>query len=132
MRFFTSLTLVFFLIIGCNSDDTAKERDIDTKIISDLEDEIIALAESSFCNDITECAYIAFGSKPCGGPWSYLIYSTSIDVELLIDKVEEFNKIQQEYNIKYGIVSDCSIVLPPISLICEDNKCKAIYAQIQQ
>ena len=124
--------LVLFIIIGCNSEDSTKERDVDTKIIANLEEEIIALTESSVCNDVTECAYIAFGSKPCGGSWSYLVYSTSIDVQLLIDKVEEFNQIQHEYNIKYGIVSDCSVVLPPTSIICEDNKCKALYSQIQQ
>jgi len=132
MRLFISLGLVFFLVIGCTSEDSTKEKDVDSKIITNLEEEIIALADSSVCNDETECASIAFGSKPCGGPWSYLVYSTSIDVQLLKDKVKQFNQMQQEFNIKYGIISDCSIALPPTGFLCEDNKCKGIYPQIQQ
>ena len=132
MRLLLSLGFLFFSVIGCTSEDSTKEKDVDSKKIADLEEEIIALADSSVCNDETECAFIAFGSKPCGGPWSYMVYSSSINVQLLKDKVEQFNQMQEEFNIKYDIASDCAIVTPPIDLLCEDNKCKAVYPMIQQ
>ena len=78
-----------------------------------------------------DCAYIAFGSKPCGGPWSYLVYSISIDVDLLKSKVKQYNKMEDEYNRKHGIASDCAIVLPPTSLNCVNDKCVGVYTQVQ-
>ena len=90
------------------------------KIIEDL-------AATSVCNESTECKYIAFGSKPCGGPLGYLIYSTSIDVNTLEQLVEEYNQNQADFNTKYGVFSDCTIVNPPSSLICENNTCIAVY-----
>jgi hypothetical protein len=29
-----------------------------------------------YANEPTQCKLIPFGSKPCGGPWGYLVYST--------------------------------------------------------
>lgn len=90
------------------------------KIIEDL-------AAASVCNESTECKLIAFGSKPCGGPWSYLVYSTSIDINELEKLVEEFNQNEEAFNQKWGVVSDCSAVLPPTSLNCENNTCIPVY-----
>ena len=132
MRLIISLGLVILLMISCSSEDPSKEKDLEQKTLTTLEEEIIALTESSVCTDETECAYIAFGSKPCGGPWSYLVYSNSINTNELIAKVDRFNQMEHAHNIKYGIMSDCSIVNPPIELICEGGKCKAVYPQIQQ
>ena len=45
----------------------------------------------------------------------------------LISKVELFNQMQNSYNLKYNITSDCSMILEPDGLICEGGKCKAVY-----
>ena len=125
MRLFISL--IFLVTVSCSLEESTKNQDSDLKALTDLGNEINVLVESSVCTDETECAYIAFGSKPCGGPWSYLVYSNSIDTDELIAKVELFNQMQNTYNLRYNITSDCSVVLPPDALICEDNKCKAVY-----
>ena len=126
MKSFLLLGFTILFFVACSSTDVTKEQDIELKKITDLEDEIIALAASSICNDAPECTAIAFGSKPCGGPWSYLVYGTSIDVNLLTSKVATFNQMQQEFNIKYSIASDCAFVGPPNEIICEDGKCKIV------
>lgn len=126
MRFFIVLGLFFLSITSCSTDTLAEEKALDLKKVTDLKSEITALVDSSVCNDETECAYVGFGSKACGGYLSYLVYSNSIDTDLLLTKVTEFNQMQHEFNEKYNIVSDCSILLPPTGLTCEDNKCKAV------
>ena len=70
-----------------------------------------------------ECKVIAFGSKPCGGPWSYLVYSTSIDEERLEALVESYNIYEQDYNMACDVASDCMFVTEPTELTCEDGKC---------
>ena len=127
MRLFISLSLIFLFAVGCSLEESTKNQDSDLKALTNLGNEINVLVESSVCTDETECAFIAFGTKPCGGPWGYLVYSNSIDTDDLIAKVERFNQMQNTYNLRYNITSDCSVVLPPDALICEDNKCKAVY-----
>ena len=127
MRLFISLSLIFLVTMSCSLEESTKNQDSDLKALTDLGNEINVLVESSVCIDETECAFIAFGSKPCGGPWGYLVYSNSIDTDELIAKVDRFNQMQQTYNLTYNIISDCSVVSPPDNLICEDNKCKAVY-----
>jgi hypothetical protein len=108
-------------------DDTALTQEKETQELSLLRQSIEDLASQSFCNESTECAYIAFGSKPCGGPWSYLVYSNSVNTQELESMVEGFNQKEALYNTNWNIISDCSIVNPPSSLICENNTCIAVY-----
>ncbi len=127
MKLFISLSLIFLFAVSCSLEESTKNQDSDLKALTNLGNEINVLVETSVCTDETECAFIAFGTKPCGGPWGYLVYSNSIDTDDLIAKVERFNQMQNTYNLRYNITSDCSVVLPPDALICEDNKCKAVY-----
>lgn len=127
MKSFLYYTVSLFFLAACTSTNTEEDKNSELKTIDALEKEIVTLAESSTCSDGTVCSYIAFGSKPCGGPWSYLVYSSSIDTQNFIDKVEQFNEMQHAFNSKHGITSDCSFVSPPSSISCLNNKCEAVY-----
>lgn len=107
-------------IAPLTKEEERQELDLYKKSIEDL-------AATSVCNDDTECKFIAFGSKPCGGPWSYLIYTTSIDTEKLKLWVEDYNQLEADFNANWGIASDCAIVNPPSSINCENNTCIPVY-----
>ena len=71
---------IFSAILSCsksNTDENTKEKE--EAHILELKNEIEKMAATSICNEGVVCKYVAFGSKPCGGPWSYLVYNTSID-----------------------------------------------------
>jgi hypothetical protein len=91
--------------------------------MQELKLEIDALIDSASCTENSECRSIAFGSKPCGGPWSYLIYSSAINTELLTSLVTDYNNLEDAYNKNCDAFSDCSLVNPPNELACEDGKC---------
>ena len=75
------------------------------------------------CDNNQQCQEIAFGAKPCGGPWSFLIYSTrQTNQTVLNTEVAEFNALQQMQNEKDGAISDCSVVLPTFP-VCSNNLC---------
>ncbi|RED48851.1 hypothetical protein [Seonamhaeicola aphaedonensis] len=123
---FLFITCLFLFAFQCDEENiTLSEEEL--KELADLKTEIETLASSSICNESTECKYIAFGSKPCGGPWSYLIYSTSINTNVLENKVEQYNQLETVYNAKWGVVSDCALAQEPSDVICEDNKCVAVF-----
>lgn len=64
--------------------------------------------------DLSQCGLIAFGSKPCGGPRRYLVYSTvNTDGAALKSLVEEFNRLDRKINEERKLVSDCMLVAEP-------------------
>lgn len=120
---------IFILItLSCVSDNgSASTYEIELEQLNVLKSNIETLASTSICNESVECKFIAFGSKPCGGPWGYLIYSTSIDTVQLETWVEDYNQKQAAFNVKWGLISDCSVPSPPTSINCENNTCIPIY-----
>lgn len=125
---FILLPLCFVLFsTQCEEDIPPITKENEQEELALLKAKIEDLAGTSICDDAFECKFIAFGSKPCGGPWSYLVYSTSIDIETLETMVEGYNKREALYNTNWNITSDCAVVNPPISISCENNTCIAIY-----
>ena len=120
------LTSAFlFMATTCDDDDDDIEFTCEDRIeeLQELKIEIDALVASSACTETSECKTIAFGSKPCGGPWSYLVYSTSIDEERLEALVETYNIYEHDYNMACDAASDCMFVMEPTELDCVDGKC---------
>jgi len=116
-----------FLAIDCSDKNIIANQDLEKKTLEKLAMEIKSLAEESICSESYFCDYVGFGSKPCGGNWEYLIYSSSIDTKDFLSKVKKYNDLEKEFNTKYDIVSDCMFVTPPVKVLCENGKCKAIY-----
>ncbi len=121
------LILLPLLIMNCNDTDTQTTQEDDRKALEVLANEIMTIANQSICSDEFTCEYVGYGSKACGGFKSYLVYSNSIDTTELLAKVKKYNEMEHQYNQKWGIISDCMLVMPPTSVICENGKCKAVY-----
>lgn len=126
--FLIPLTCLFILLTAfkCNDVENMSCEEKRSKL-NEMKITIENLAETSVCNENFECRYLALGSKPCGGPWGYLVYSTSIDTLKLTKLVENYNQLEKMMNTDCGLMSDCSMVMPPQQLTCENNKCIAIY-----
>ena len=50
-------------------------EEVDRARLEGMRQDIIEFIGEPTCKDSTNCRSIAFGDKPCGGPWEYLIYS---------------------------------------------------------
>ena len=87
-----TLVLGIFLFVQCTTGNSNDNYDADLEELVAMRTIIEDMANSSTCVESTDCRFIALGVKPCGGPWSYLIYSTSIDTDLLEGMVETFNE----------------------------------------
>lgn len=89
-----------------------------------MHDEIIAMIGIPHCDGVGECRFIGLGSKPCGGPHKYVIYSTStVDEKVLLKKIEHFNVFEDVLNHRYSYMSDCMVPSPPV-LGCVGGVCK--------
>lgn len=124
---FTFIFSAIFIACTMPDDDNAVTCEEMIEELQQLKTTIVEYAATSVCNEEFECNYIAFGSKPCGGPWEYLIYTTSIDTEQLVILVNDYNELESNYNLLCGGTSDCSIPNEPVGFTCEDNQCIPIF-----
>lgn len=121
------LMLSALFLLGCSEKKESAEAPAgDTAMRNTLKsiEQTIRLG----CDDDAQCRSIAFGAKPCGGPWKYLLYSTKeTDVDTLRKQVETYNEQNRRYNEQSGIVSDCMLATPP-KTACLEGMCRAVKA----
>lgn len=103
------------------------EQEEDHRALMELYNELYYLAYSESCTDISDWTYTAFGSKACGGPQGYIAYSTKIDVALFLQKITNYNNAEKEFNLKWDIVSECSIPSEPTRIECYNGYATLIY-----
>lgn len=121
---FKSRAIIALVIVtaAIRCGDSFEEKN-DRAVLEALRTDILEMIGQPSCNGDGDCRYIAFGSKPCGGPWEYLIYSSSATDSLrLAEKVAFYNDYEDMMNHKYNYVSDCEVPYPP-ELGCVDGVC---------
>lgn len=112
-------------LAACQDDDSTAEP-TDRLLLEKMEAEIDSLIGDAACADAQDCRAIAFGDKPCGGPWSYKVYSvTSVDTLELAGLVDAYFEFNQTLNERHGWMSDCMFVMPP-NIDCVEGKAVAV------
>jgi hypothetical protein len=87
------------------------------------------LAAARACSATSQCASIAIGAKPCGGPWRYLVYSrVNVNETELRTRVDDLFAFEREYNMRNGVASDCSLA-QPANPGCVDGICVDLNAR---
>jgi hypothetical protein len=114
------LLIIAALVLGAGCGDDEAD---DVAQLEKMGQEIIRFIGDAACDDSTDCRYIAFGAKPCGGPWKYLVYSVAtLDTVELALRVAVYNEFNRELNLRYGWMSDCSVPGPP-NPGCREGRC---------
>ena len=117
---FIRIIFIFGVLLSCN-DNNEITQEQEGQNLNQLFSEIENLATSENCDDSAEWTFTSYGNKACGGSVGFIAYSTNIDTELFLEKVEEHRTAQSEFNEKWGIISDCSIPSQPSTVICENG-----------
>ena len=94
------------------------EQEGEHKYLMDLFDEIEALTYTNSCVESINWTFTAYGSNSCGGFQGYIPYSINIDTDAFLNKVEVYTIAEKEFNIKWGIVSRCLVVIEPEGVEC--------------
>lgn len=89
--------------------------------------ELQRLSESVVCDNGDDWRFVGIGSKACGGVGNFIAYSSKIDTISFLSKAEKYTSATVEFNKKWGIISDCSLIVAPDGVICEDGKPKFKY-----
>jgi hypothetical protein len=125
---FTLITILLILSLtwGC-TDRNEPMPDADRAELENLYKDIEKTANQFTCENAREWKFTAIGSKACGGASGYIAYSTKIDESSFLKKVELYTRLQADFNKKYGVFSDCSLVIQPKGVNCDNGKPKFTY-----
>ena len=75
------------------------------------------------CDSSAQCRTLAVGHKSCGGPESYVAYSTkSGDSARLVRLGEQYAAARKAENERSGMVSNCMMMVDP-GATCAANRC---------
>jgi hypothetical protein len=115
-----------YLVIDISKNSLTLKRELtdqekEHRNLMALFDEIQNLAYATSCIDASNWVFTAYGSKACGGPQGFIGYSKNINTEEFLKKIEIYTQSEKEFNIKWGIISDCSATAHPIAVACVNN-----------
>jgi hypothetical protein len=127
MKWFFKIIVLSILLqsFQCTDPNDSSEN-ITLEQLEIKKQEIQNYINSFSCSESVGCGFIAFGTKPCGGPWSYLLFSNSVDVVKLQEMVKNYNEINKQYNIQTNAISDCMYAMPPTEVKCVNGVCTII------
>ena len=120
------LAVLCLTFVSCNNDDanskTAKEEDVQK--LEKMYQEIVILSQvnTTPCIDSKEWDFTAIGTKACGGPQKYILYSKKINTVDFLAKVKSYTEAEAAFNVKWNIVSTCDVPVPPDGIGCVDGK----------
>ena len=122
----TSIVLIISLMGACKDREDSM-RNVDSSELDRLYKDIEKSAQQFTCENAGEWKFTAIGSKACGGASGYIAYSVKIDESTFLKKVEQFTKLQADYNQKWGAYSDCALIIQPKGVTCDNGKPKFTY-----
>lgn len=87
------------------------------------------LTTDKSCSTDQQCQVIGIGSRPCGGPEQYLLFSTQqTDQRMLTITNDRYTKTRQEQQRRLGLRSTCQQLLAPLPA-CRQQQCVLLDAQ---
>ncbi len=77
------------------------------------------------CTSDAQCRTIAVGAKPCGGPSSYLAWSTAVSQEARLSALaRDHAQAAKDENLRTGRMSDCALVTDPGAVCSPAGRCE--------
>ena len=100
-----------------------KQQMADQASLPAMRAEIMALIGEPEADNVQQCKVVGFGSKPCGGPSSYIALSTKKGNESqIMALISKYNAAVKSENDRLGLMSDCAVVPKP-AVVLENGVC---------
>ena len=95
----------------------------DAETLAKKREKVLGVLANLWCRDDSQCASVALGSRPCGGPRENRVYSlASVEERRLTSMVADYNAYEAGWNEQEGLSSDCSVAAEA-QPACLDHKC---------
>ncbi|MBH0058045.1 hypothetical protein I6F65_13855 [Pseudoalteromonas sp. SWXJZ94C] len=98
-------------------------KNVSLNDIKTTKSELNTLITDTQCDTNTQCKVSPVGSRACGGPSSYIVYSTKTTTEKEVSALsKKITMLESNYNEQKGMMSTCQHLTAP-STQCVENKC---------
>ena len=115
--------------LSCAGKQAAVPEGRDSLTSDSLRQSIARQVGTAACSSPAVCRTQPLGSKPCGGPRQYLIYSLKVtDSARLAADAARYSEAEARMNREKGLMSDCSMLVAP-QVSCVSGKCAAIQSE---
>lgn len=121
------LISALFIMISCGTQQHETTQDEEQEALIAQYQEIMEMAKSEPCEDTANWKFTPIGAKACGGPTGFIAYSKNIDENAFLKKVATYTADQKAYNKKWGIISDCMAIKPPIDVSCVNGTAELVF-----
>jgi hypothetical protein len=129
IRRVTLAAAVALAVVACGSNPAAPTVVYDRASLDARYKAVTDMIAVPVCSRSLQCSSVALGSKPCGGPWRFLVYSqVNINEQELRRRADDLFAFEHEYNLRNGIVSDCVAARAPTPG-CVDGMCVDLSVQ---
>lgn len=119
------ILLICLIFSACKKKVSTKQED--EQRLNMIYQQIKSMSEQVACTNEADWRFVAYSEKSCGGAIAYIPYSIKIDVPVFLKLINQYREYQQQYNDKWGIVSDCMAIPAPKSVTCENGKPKLVF-----
>jgi len=127
MKTIIRILLLSVLLQSFQCDENESNvSEISLEQLIEKKQEILDYINSFSCTNTSNCNFIAFGAKPCGGPREFLTFPSTVNQTTLENLVDEYYQMDHQYNIQTGAISDCMVVTPPNNIECLNGYCTII------
>ncbi|EWH04069.1 MULTISPECIES: hypothetical protein [Pseudoalteromonas] len=84
------------------------------------------LIQDPSCDNSSQCKVLPVGSRACGGPSSYVVYSTKTANSSEVEKIaQKITSLESQYNAANDVMSICQHLTAP-GTQCSANTCVKI------
>jgi hypothetical protein len=100
-----------------------KQQMVDATDLTALRTEIMTLVGNANADNVAQCRVVGFGSKPCGGPASYIAISIKDGNEQqIMALIGKYNAAAKAENERLGRMSNCAVVPEP-AVVLQQGMC---------
>ncbi|MES2900504.1 MAG: hypothetical protein V4723_12310 [Pseudomonadota bacterium] len=92
-----------------------------------LMQELQAAVGAAACDSAAQCKTVAIGHKACGGPESYIAYSTKTDGTKVTSLAARYADARKGENQRSGMISNCMLLRDP-GATCSAGRCVTLEA----
>ncbi|WP_404341588.1 hypothetical protein [Pseudoalteromonas mariniglutinosa] len=94
--------------------------------ITAAQQQLEQLITDPHCDNNSQCKVLAVGRRACGGPSSYIVYSTKMTIQDEVEKLaKHITTLESQYNTANNMMSICQHLTTPQAQ-CSNNNCVKI------
>ena len=99
------------------------QTELTKETLKTLRKQVSKIEENNACDTDAQCKVIETGSRACGGPSHYMIYSTKNTSEQKAKKLsQKLTHYESRYNAQNRMISICEMLTKPKTQ-CINNEC---------